>query len=200
MNLTFKGRKSSSSEIQPGHKHVDRLVQHGERVFLFRRLVASPEREHTNVQCPIDRRRHRPPVGVDSVSLQYFGHRLELLRQNRLRFGAYNIRIVAGGAPEELRGERQAPHRIFLGGSGGKLPEILELAAERMAPGGRLVAAFVTLEHLALTLEKLRQWRWRWEVSEINVSRSDPLAGLTGLKPQRGVFLVSADKPGSNRE
>jgi precorrin-6B C5,15-methyltransferase / cobalt-precorrin-6B C5,C15-methyltransferase len=160
----------------------------------------------------------RPHVEV--VAVERDPARLELLRQNRLRFGAYNICVVAGTAPEALvtmeraaevtpavvrtagvnPAARQTPQRIFVGGSGGKLAEILDLAGDRLVPGGRLVAAFVTLEHLALALEKLRQWQWPSEVTEINVSRSDTLAGLTGLKPQRGVFLVSADKPGSGRE
>ena len=140
----------------------------------------------------------RPQVEV--VAVERDPARLELLRQNRLRFGAYNIRVLAGSAPEALLREHQPPCRVFLGGSGGKLAEILDVAAERIAPSGRLVAAFVTLEHLAFALEKLREWQWPSEVTEINVSRSSPLAGLTGLKPQRGVFLVSADKPGSSRE
>jgi precorrin-6Y C5,15-methyltransferase (decarboxylating) len=140
----------------------------------------------------------RPQAEV--VAVERDPVRRDLLRQNRLRFGAYNIRVVAGSAPEDLRGERQVPRLIFLGGSGGKLAEILDLAGERLMHGGRLVGAFVTLEHLALTLEKLRHWQWPCDVSEINVSRSDPLAGLTGLKPQRGVFVVAADRPGSDCE
>ena len=62
------------------------------------------------------------------------------------------------------------------------------------------MANFVTLENLALAMQRLRDWQWPFEVVEVNVSRSDGLAGLTGLKPLRGVFLVSADKPGSSKE
>src|SRR4051794_33913364 len=93
-----------------------------------------------------------------------------------------------------LQRESERPRRVFLGGSGGQLPELLDLIGERLVTGGRLVAAFITLEHLATTMERLRRWAWPTEVVELHVSRSDPLAGLTGLKPQRGVFVLSAEK------
>jgi precorrin-6Y C5,15-methyltransferase (decarboxylating) len=137
----------------------------------------------------------RPDLEV--VAVERDPARVALLRQNRDRFGAYNIRVVEGSAPEVLHGETERPRRVFVGGSGGRLTEVLDLVAERLGDGGRLVAAFVTLEHLATTLERVRAWGWLREVTEVHVARGDTLAGLTGLKPQRGVFLVRADRPAS---
>jgi precorrin-6Y C5,15-methyltransferase (decarboxylating) len=139
----------------------------------------------------------RPDVEV--VAVERDPSRRALLRANRDRFGAYNIRVVDGSAPEALHDETERPRRVFLGGSGGRLPDILDFVAARLAAGGRLVAAFVTLEHLSLTLERVRSWSWPTEVTEVQVARGDTLAGLTGLKPQRGVFLVRADRPRTAR-
>lgn len=136
----------------------------------------------------------RPHVEV--VAVERDPARAAFLRRNRERFHAYNIRAIEGPAPDVLAGETQTPARIFIGGSGAHLPAILELARRKLRSGGRLLANFVTLEHLALTLQQLRAWGWPFEVTEVQVARSDSLAGLTGLKPQRGVFIVSADKPG----
>jgi precorrin-6Y C5,15-methyltransferase (decarboxylating) len=135
----------------------------------------------------------RPHLEV--VAVERDPARAALLRTNRERFGAYNIRVVQGSAPEALDDEAERPRLVFVGGSGGRLAEILDLVAGRLRDGGRLVAGFVTLEHLALTLERLRAWGWPAEVTEVHVARSDALAGLTGLKPQRGVFVVRADRP-----
>jgi precorrin-6Y C5,15-methyltransferase (decarboxylating) CbiT subunit len=135
----------------------------------------------------------RPHVEV--VAVERDPARAALLRENRDRFGAYNIRVVEGSAPEALHDETERPRRVFLGGSGGRLAELLDLVAEHLHDGGRLVAAFVTLEHLGTALERVRGWGWPREVTEVHVARGDALAGLTGLKPQRGVFLVRADKP-----
>jgi precorrin-6Y C5,15-methyltransferase (decarboxylating) CbiT subunit len=133
--------------------------------------------------------------GLEVVAVERDPGRAALLRQNRERFGAYNVRVVEGAAPDALTLEGDRPRFVFLGGSGGHLPEILAFVAGRLRDGGRLVANFVTLEHLTLALARLREWGWPVEVVELHVARSDALAGLTGLKPQRGVFLVCADKP-----
>jgi precorrin-6Y C5,15-methyltransferase (decarboxylating) len=136
----------------------------------------------------------RPHIEV--VAVERDPARAAFLKRNRERFGAYNIRVVEGTAPEALAAESERPSLVFIGGSGDRLSAILDLAAERMRDGGRLVAAFVTLEHLQAALERLRGGGWRPDITEVHVARSDALAGLTGLKPHRGVFLVSADKPG----
>jgi precorrin-6Y C5,15-methyltransferase (decarboxylating) len=135
----------------------------------------------------------RPDVEV--VAVERDPARVELLRENRDRFGAYNIRVVEGSAPEAMRAETESPRLVFLGGSGGRLPDILDQVGARLREGGRLVAAFVTLEHLGAALERMRSWGWSTAVTEVHVARGDTLAGLTGLKPQRGVFLVRADRP-----
>jgi precorrin-6Y C5,15-methyltransferase (decarboxylating) len=132
---------------------------------------------------------------IDVLAVERNPIRARFAHANRARFGAYNIRVVEGAAPEVLEGETERPRMVFIGGSGDRLPAILDQAGERLHEGGRLLAHFVTLEHLTLMLERLRAWRWPFEVAEIHVARSDTLAGLTGLRPQRGVFLVYADKP-----
>lgn len=135
---------------------------------------------------------------LEIIAVERDPERTVFIRRNQERFDVYNIRVLEGIAPEALVGEPEPPCLVFIGGSGDRLAAILDLVAERLRGGGRLVANFVTLEHLALMLERLRAWGWPCEVTEVHVARSDALAGLTGLKPQRGVFLVSADKPGGN--
>jgi precorrin-6B C5,15-methyltransferase / cobalt-precorrin-6B C5,C15-methyltransferase len=135
----------------------------------------------------------RPHLEV--VAVERDPVRAGYLRQNRERFGAYNIRVVEGWAPEKLLEETSHPRLVFLGGSGGRLAAVLDVVADRLSEGGVVVAPFVTLEHLTLMLQRVRSWGWPFEVTEVNVARSEPLAGLTGLKPLRGVFLVRAEKP-----
>jgi precorrin-6Y C5,15-methyltransferase (decarboxylating) len=136
----------------------------------------------------------RPDLEV--VAVEGDPHRAELTRKNRERFGAYNIRVIEGTAPGALACETERPLLVFLGGSGAHLAAILDLVAARLRDGGQLLANVVTLEHLSLLLQRVREWRWPLDVTEVQVARSDPLAGLTGLKPQRGVFIVRTEKPG----
>jgi precorrin-6B C5,15-methyltransferase / cobalt-precorrin-6B C5,C15-methyltransferase len=135
----------------------------------------------------------RPHLEV--VAVERDPPRAELLRANRERFGAYNVRVVEGTAPEALAGESERPRLVFLGGSGERLPAILDLVVDRLHQGGRLAASFVTLENLMLFLQRVQAWGWPFEVTEVHVARGDNLAGRTGLRPQRGVFVVSATRP-----
>ncbi|MBY0525495.1 MAG: precorrin-6y C5,15-methyltransferase (decarboxylating) subunit CbiE [Gemmataceae bacterium] len=139
----------------------------------------------------------RPQVEV--LAVERDPARLTFLRRNRERFDALNIRIIESTAPHALQAETERPRLVFIGGSGEHLSAILNLVAQRLHDGGRLVANFVTLENLMLALQRLRDLSWPVEVTEVHVARSDALAGLTGLKPQRGVFIVSADKPEAAR-
>jgi precorrin-6Y C5,15-methyltransferase (decarboxylating) len=135
----------------------------------------------------------RPDVEV--IAVERDPARANYLRQNRQRFDAYNIRVIEGAAPLALEMEKEMPQVIFLGGSGEQLPAILELVFSRLRSGGRLLANFVTLENLLILMQKLKEWKWAFHVTEIQIARSDSLAGLTGLKPHRAVFLVCAEKP-----
>jgi precorrin-6B methylase 2 len=120
--------------------------------------------------------------------------RAAYLHENRQRFGAYNVRVIEGTVPQALTDEPHRPRLVFIGGSGRHLPEVLDLVGKRLRDDGRLVANFVTLEHLGLMLNWLRQVGWHHETVELHVARSDALAGLTGLRPQRSVFMVCAER------
>jgi precorrin-6Y C5,15-methyltransferase (decarboxylating) len=140
----------------------------------------------------------RPDVEV--VAVERDSARAAFLRQNRERFVAYNVRVVEGTAPSVLDAERERPRIVFLGGSGDQLQAILDFSCSRLRPGGRILANFVTLENLMASVHKLEESRWKFDVTEIQIARSDNLAGLTGLKPHRGVFLVCASKPEAEHE
>jgi precorrin-6Y C5,15-methyltransferase (decarboxylating) len=135
---------------------------------------------------------------LEIVAVERDPVRAASLRRNRERFDAWNIRAIEGVAPMALTREVDRPRVVFIGGSDENFGPILELAAGRLLAGGRLLANFVTLENLTLMLQRLREWRWPHEVTEVHVSRSDALGNHTGLKPHRGVFIVRAEKAGSS--
>ncbi len=80
---------------------------------------------------------------------------LALIRQNTERFGAWNVKTVAGKAPEALA-ELPAPDRAFIGGSKGNLPEIMALLIQKN-PRIRVVINAVTLETLAEAVSQFQK-------------------------------------------
>ncbi|HXG42201.1 MAG TPA: precorrin-6Y C5,15-methyltransferase (decarboxylating) subunit CbiT [Dehalococcoidia bacterium] len=118
---------------------------------------------------------------------------LAALRGNLQRFPRPNLTVVEGEAPEALDG-LPAPDAVFVGGSGGRLAEILACAAQRLRPGGRIVVDLATLENLERARAALACLGLRFRVTEVQVARSRELGGLTGLEALNPVFIVSAWK------
>ncbi|MFT2111108.1 precorrin-6y C5,15-methyltransferase (decarboxylating) subunit CbiE [Marinomonas sp. 2405UD68-3] len=76
-------------------------------------------------------------------SIEHHDERLTCLHANKTRFGVSNMTIVPESAPESLF-ELPNPNRVFVGGSDGRLNEVLSIAWQRLPLGGILVATSVT--------------------------------------------------------
>lgn len=118
-----------------------------------------------------------------------------LIEQNCRRFQVKNVVSIHGSAPEILHRLRP-PHRVFIGGSGGELSKILGVCALRMAPGGVIVLALATLEHLAMALDWMqerqrREPSWEYRLMQVQFSRSVPVANLTRFEPLNPVMLMT---------
>jgi precorrin-6Y C5,15-methyltransferase (decarboxylating) len=77
---------------------------------------------------------------------------LALLRENKERFGAWNMEIVKGEIPEVLS-QLPYPDRIFVGGGGRWIRAVLDDASQKCAEGRKKRAVLIT----AVTLETLQE-------------------------------------------
>lgn len=112
-----------------------------------------------------------------------------LIDQNSRRFELKNITILQENAPECLD-EVPAPDRIFIGGSGGNLEEILSFCGDRLLENGTIVLAVATIEHCAQALNWVKTRGWHHELLQISISRSVPIAALTRFSPLNPVTLL----------
>ena len=67
---------------------------------------------------------------------------LDNIRKNIVRYNRWSIHLVAGEAPDALT-DLPDPDRIFIGGSGGRLAEIINYCADRLKSGGIMAASAV---------------------------------------------------------
>ena len=118
---------------------------------------------------------------------------LALLRANRQRFCAWNLRIVEGCAPKALEG-LPPPSAVFVGGSGGELPLILQ-AVHNANPRARICVSAIALETLNAALRGLTALGYEAEVAQIAVSRCRPAGTLHLLTAQNPVFLITGVRP-----
>lgn len=118
-----------------------------------------------------------------------------LIEQNRQRFQTNNVVSIHGEAPNILHHLR-SPHRIFIGGSGNNLSEILGLSSIRLAPGGVIVLALATIEHLNIALAWLEERKriersWTYRLLNVQLSRSVPIANLTRFSPLNPITILT---------
>lgn len=119
---------------------------------------------------------------------------LDALEQNCQRFGATNVAIVAHRAPAALTALPD-PDAVFIGGSGGELPAILELTMARLRPHGHIVMNLACLEHLSEAMLILRSAQWTTACTLVNIARSQNLLDLTRLAALNPVFVIAAWRP-----
>ncbi len=121
---------------------------------------------------------------------------LELIRKNSEKFGAENIEIVSGVAPEVLE-DLAAPDRVFIGGSGGRLAGIIEAADESLKPGGCLVINAVTIDTLCTARRELKSRGYRLEISQVQCARANRLGSyhmFEGLNPVHVICGLRGEK------
>ena len=125
---------------------------------------------------------------------------LAYLRENISRFGVLNVEVVAGSAPAALEGLPR-PDAVFIGGSGGQMPGILDVVCRRLRPGGRIVLSVVTLENLNEAVSGLKARGFAAEMTLVNVARSKSIADLTRFEALTPVFVVTGTPaPGKGEE
>jgi precorrin-6Y C5,15-methyltransferase (decarboxylating) len=100
------------------------------------------------------------------------------IKTNSSRYLAGNIKVVVGKAPTELF-SLPDPDRVFIGGSGGQLKEIINECSERLVPGGRIVVNGVIAATKELAPRLMHEAGLAVTISEIAVSRYRPYEEAT---------------------
>lgn len=116
---------------------------------------------------------------------------VRLIRENADAFGCGNVHAVPGVAPEALA-KLPVPDAVFVGGSAGELPSIVEAALEKN-PQVRLCVPCVTVETLTEACALLSGSRFKgFEACQVSAARAEAVGSHHLMKAQNPVFLVSA--------
>ena len=112
-----------------------------------------------------------------------------LIEENSRKFGAPNIEVIRGLAPEAMK-DLPAPTHVFVGGSSGNLKDIVADAL-RKNPDVRLVVNSVTLETISETLELPRVCAVEQEeIVCVNVANSRHLGRYNLMTAQNPVYIA----------
>ena len=80
--------------------------------------------------------------------------RIRHIHENRTRFGIGNLQVVQARLPEGTT-DLPSPDRVFIGGGGNALTDIIRSAAHRLKPSGIIVINTVLIDNLTTAVHTL---------------------------------------------
>lgn len=115
---------------------------------------------------------------------------VSLIRKNREKFRLENMTVVEGAAPEKLAGLPMATH-AFIGGSGGRLEDILEVLWQGN-PQMRVVMTAVSVETLCEMRKVMSTYRLEeTELVQMQVSRAEKVGDYHLMRAENPVWICA---------
>ena len=122
----------------------------------------------------------------------------ELIRSNAARLSARQVTVVQGSAPEILEGYEMPTH-AFIGGSGGRLHEIVELLLEKN-PCMRIVIDAVTLETVSEANALLKTLPVKdVDIVSVAVAKAKRAGAYHLMESMNPVYIFSFTGDGENK-
>lgn len=117
---------------------------------------------------------------------------LEFAKENA-RTMRTDIHFYHGKAPECLD-EWADPDVVFIGGTGGKLRDLLHVCTGRVKEKGRIVLNAATMETLHEAMATFKELGWKVEVTMAHLARSKPILHMTRLESLNPVYIITGVK------
>ncbi len=119
---------------------------------------------------------------------------VELIKANAEKFSVENITPILGAAPEAMENLPTADV-VLIGGSGGRLADIVSCSDKLLKPGGRLVINAVTVETLHNALQLTRSMPgYRVEACGVQVNRIHFAGSSSMFQAQNPVYIIACQK------
>ncbi len=119
--------------------------------------------------------------------------RIEHIKENIRRTGAYGVEVIHGEAPQCLD-SLPDPDKIFLGGGMKGNKSLIQKLCERLKPGGRVVANTVLMDSLWEIRKHVESLGWPFDVTQISVARSSSMSADLRFEALNPVFVACGKK------
>ena len=119
---------------------------------------------------------------------------VQLLEENKRKFGADNLEIIRGLAPEAME-ELPAPTHAFIGGSSRNLKQIVKLLIEKNRQV-RIVINCITLETVTEALQTAKEFAFgENEIVQLNASRSKAVGRYHMMMGENPIYIITLQNP-----
>ena len=116
--------------------------------------------------------------------------RIQQIENNKSQFGVKNLEVVHAVLPEGLEGLPQ-PDRIFIGGGGRDLANIINAAVPFLKPDGLIVVNTVLVENIYTATEALKALDFKTTCVQVQISRSRDMPWGERLEAQNPVWIIT---------
>lgn len=127
------------------------------------------------------------------VAVEQKPERVGMIKENAKRFGVYNHQTVQAELPEGME-KLPSPDRVFIGGGGRSLTEIIQRSSERLAADGIIVVNTVLLDNMTTAVNVLETAGLASDVVQLQVNRSKSMPWSRRLEANNPVWIITGKK------
>ncbi|MFQ5508421.1 MAG: precorrin-6y C5,15-methyltransferase (decarboxylating) subunit CbiE [Leptospirillia bacterium] len=113
--------------------------------------------------------------------------------ENIKGFGLDNVTVVEGDV-EEMAAGLPEPDRVFVGGCGGHMKNVVEICLKRLKSGGIMVINATTLDALSEVQTLFKESRLKHDMVIVNIARTVERGGLEYFEGFNPAYLITTVK------
>ncbi len=117
---------------------------------------------------------------------------VDLIHQNKEKFGAKNLEIIHSKAPEGME-KLSSFNKFFIGGSGGNLTDILSKIENEADKEHTVVVAAIVIDTMTTTYNYYKNNpRYEFELIQMAVNKINPDRKIAMLEANNPIFIITA--------
>lgn len=120
--------------------------------------------------------------------------RIEQITLNKKRFSVTNLSVVQGAALDVVA-TLPAPDRVFIGGGGRELPDIIREAGNRLKASGVVVVNTVLAGSMDLAITAFKSMNYQTEAVQVQIARSREMPFSYRFEALNPVWIITGTKP-----
>ena len=126
----------------------------------------------------------------DIYTVEQKESRIRHIRENRSRFGIGNMQVIQTRLPAGMT-DLPDPDRVFIGGGGKALADIIHMAADRLKPSGIIVINTVLIDNLTTAAKTMEGLGFDVDMVQIQVNRATPMPFSHRLEAANPVWIIT---------
>jgi precorrin-6Y C5,15-methyltransferase (decarboxylating) len=128
--------------------------------------------------------------------------RISDINYNIKKFNCPNIMVLNSEFPDGGDDEflNTIPDRVFIGGGGKQIEQIVKFCGEQLAPSGIIVINTVVVQNFLSALNVLKQLNFNPQTVQIQISRAKTMPFGDRFESLNPVWIISGKKPELNLE